>query len=895
MESIRDAATRWGQRLGVFPVTIGGNFDKRPAFPVADMFTELRQRPPTPEEIAMWWGQGQQFGLALHAGSQGYTCMDFDDATVYEPWRALVIEHGGEEILARLFIVKTRHGYHAWYRCSADPQPVRDLAMWPKPTYDERRGKHTKTRIEIRGVGAYAILPPSKGYEYVSGPDLLDLPDLSIDEQELIISAATMFDEAPVPPAYVPAPRPVVKGQSERPGDWFNRTADWRELIESAGGRYDSRHGHRDHWTRPGKRHGTSITTGNGSAGQDLAKVHTPNWSPFEVGMVKDKFGFWAVLHHCGDMAEAARAVAKMPAYIEANPRTKRNDWDGSPPEGPPPPLERLIKTSPSDDWPGIQVNNRHLREVTWDAFASMVAANDPPSVFVRGGELVKVTYDEQARGRIQSLNGAILTGVLARCADWYTKSKSTIFVNPPKAVVDDMSALAPWPGIPPLIALSPCPVLGADGTVASEKGYHAGSSTYVTGGHDWPKFEGTGPDAAAWLIDEVFADFPFTDQGSKANALGLLLLPFLRPAIDGPVPFHLFDAPTPGTGKTLLAQACLFPGMGRIEVKAPPSKEEEWTKLITSVLLVGLPALLVDNIIGKLSSASLMAVVTSQSWGDRALGGNSYQQLPNRCVYVGTSNNGRLADDLVRRTVYIRLDAGAERPEDRTGFRHPRLMQWLTENHGKVGAACVAVVRHWAAQGMPPGERSLGSFEAWSATIGGVLASVGVEGFLSNIEALRETTDDDHMTWSAFLAEWRENFGTKEVTVAELWQTLWDSESLKEIVGAEGDDEKKRHKLGKLVSYRIDRMFGDVSVSRGGKSKTGRRFKLRFSGDVVDNMTSFGSNTRGENNPEKRAYKNTPESVTNGHNVTRQVQIGLPLGDVGDPSSPIADDEVAL
>ena len=51
-------------------------------------------------------------------------------------------------------------------------------------------------------------------------------------------------------------------------------------------------------------------------------------------------------------------------------------------------------------------------------------------------------------------------------------------------------------------------------------------------------------------LLDELLADFPFASQADRANAVAWLLLPLIRPSIDGPTPLHLIEAPIQGTGK---------------------------------------------------------------------------------------------------------------------------------------------------------------------------------------------------------------------------------------------------------------------------------------------------------------------------------------------------------
>ena len=47
---------------------------------------------------------------------------------------------------------------------------------------------------------------------------------------------------------------------------------------------------------------------------------------------------------------------------------------------------------------PMIIVNNRQLRDSTTEAVAALHAANDPPEIFVRMGELVRIQVDEDER-----------------------------------------------------------------------------------------------------------------------------------------------------------------------------------------------------------------------------------------------------------------------------------------------------------------------------------------------------------------------------------------------------------------------------------------------------------------------------------------------------------------
>jgi hypothetical protein len=86
----------------------------------------------------------------------------------------------------------------------------------------------------------------------------------------------------------------------ERPGDVFNRTATWNDILlphgwQPTGEGVDGA----THWTRPGKDAGTSATTGYGDG--DVLYVFNSNAPPFEPGGPYDKFAAFALLEHGGD------------------------------------------------------------------------------------------------------------------------------------------------------------------------------------------------------------------------------------------------------------------------------------------------------------------------------------------------------------------------------------------------------------------------------------------------------------------------------------------------------------------------------------------------------------------------------------------------------------------
>ena len=91
--------------------------------------------------------------------------------------------------------------------------------------------------------------------------------------------------------------------------------------------------------------------------------------------------------------------------------------------------------------------NARQLRNVTADALSALVAANDPPELFVRFG-LARVRTDETGRPIIEPATPAIVRHRLSRVSECIRSVRGfTMPVSPPREVVEeDLLALGEWP-----------------------------------------------------------------------------------------------------------------------------------------------------------------------------------------------------------------------------------------------------------------------------------------------------------------------------------------------------------------------------------------------------------------------------------------------------------------
>ena len=433
---------------------------------------------------------------------------------------------------------------------------------------------------------------------------------------------------------------------------------------------------------------------------------------------------------------------------------------------------------------PEIKINNRQLRDVGREASSALVSGNHPPSVFVRGGRLVRVRLDENDQPIIDDIGEAEIRVLLAQRANFVRVVKDReaggfrlSSVSPPTDVTRYVAALGEWE-LPPLEAVTESPVLRADGSILSRVGYDAATKLFYHRAPELgvPDIPATPDrrDAQAALTQalEPIAEFPFADGASKANAMAAMLTPVVRMAVEGNVPIALLDAPQMGSGKSLLSGVVAIVATGRDEMMPAPSKEEEWQKVITSCLLRGTTVNVVDNIEQPVQSAALAAVVTSNRWTDRILGKSEMVTLRNHTTWLVTGNNIRLRGDLPRRCFWIRLDAKMSRPYERAGFRHDDLKSWVREHRGEILAALLTMARAWYVAGCPLPQKvpaPMGSFEQWTRTVGGILEYAGVQGFLGNQQTLYAVADEETPQWETFLKIWHEHYGAEPVSTNRL------------------------------------------------------------------------------------------------------------------------------
>ena len=475
-----------------------------------------------------------------------------------------------------------------------------------------------------------------------------------------------------------------------------------------------------------------------------------------------------------------------------------------------------------------IIVSGRHLRDIVDGCWEALAFADNPPSLFEFGGTLAEVRRVDGAI-KVEALSITALKGRLDRVANFMKLSRDQqrlLPARPPTDAVEDMLALDVR--LPHLSGITGAPVFDGKWNLVDSPGYQPSTGLFFeSNGFAVPSVPHMPSDddvrqAKSLLLDEWLGDFPFVKESSRSHAVAALLSHVLRNRIDGPVPLFAVDAPTAGSGKSLLVES-----IGLIATGASPAamslprKDDELRKQITSVLLGGTPIVLLDNITHTLESGVLAAALTSRTWSDRLLGKSETVSVPNNCLWIATGNNLDFGSELVRRTVWIRLDPKVDRPWERSGFKHDPLGAWVVENRGRLLWALFVLVRRWLADGRPGWQgRPLGSFESWCRTLGGILDCAGLPGFLENRPELYRHVDQESEEWRGFLEAWWSLHESRPVKAAELVPLVRDNDLIPGVFASARDpsnDHAMSLRLGKALSARRDRAYGDIFIRKPG------------------------------------------------------------------------------
>lgn len=448
---------------------------------------------------------------------------------------------------------------------------------------------------------------------------------------------------------------------------------------------------------------------------------------------------------------------------------------------------------------------------------------NNPPEIFQRAGCLCRIKTIDAKENRITIEN---ITPYSLRIE----MSKASIFkkgveggkpkeVQPQVDLANSVLANSSWE-FPYLISIINAPTMRADGSILDCAGYDESTGFYYVPSADLvvPEIpekltKQDAIEAAKFILEEVLIDFPFIDDASRENMIAAFLSPIVRPMIRGCVPICLIDKPSPGTGASKLVEliSLVTTGVNMAAVATPRGDEEEWKKLITSLLREGPAIICLDNIEADIKSGNLASVLTSLIWKSRLLGTSESVEYPNRACWYATGNKLVLDGDIPRRGYLIQLDAKLEHPWERKAdsFKHSNINLWVKNNRGLILSKLLIVASAWVQAERPTEgtDKTIGNFEDWTNIIGGILNFAGLNNFLGNLDNLYENLATDN--WTPFLTMWVNIHKDHELKSSEICEMLGGRDFLDctpEAISKKisGNKSKDATEVGKVLKRQV-------------------------------------------------------------------------------------------
>ena len=296
MKTMALAAIKAG--MAPIPIRAGGKVP-------LDRWTDDQHHPMDETEIPRRFRNGCNLGIVCGAGSGNLECLDFDNASLFQPLLD-TLEAVNPSLRQKLTVWQETPsgGYHLLYRCSA---PVGGNAVLAH----DRNGK---AAIETRGQGGQFLVAPSRATSkqdgkqrpYILYGTLQAVPTITAEDVALLHNIASSFDES----GHQEQKRlPRNQGgtiSGDRPGDRYNHVTDWNELLVRYGWRCLKTMGDRQHWQRPGKTGPEASGTLHPTKGFWCFSTSTP--LPTQQPLTP--FAVFTYMEYGGDFVAAARALA---------------------------------------------------------------------------------------------------------------------------------------------------------------------------------------------------------------------------------------------------------------------------------------------------------------------------------------------------------------------------------------------------------------------------------------------------------------------------------------------------------------------------------------------------------------------------------------------------------
>lgn len=704
----------------------------------------------------------------------------------------------------------------------------------------------TVARVEILATGqqfvAFGIHPDTKAPYYWPECSPLDvplhaLPPVTKERCAAFIAAAEKYLRKVG--GYSTADRREIEREGRKAAGLKRNQAPSRELVEEAFAHIPNNDLPYDDWIKVG----LALYAALGPDGRDLwegwsarADKNDPEytaekWDSFSsVRSVTVGTLFWLARQN-GWRAERVERVRTSCARIPNDQDADDDDGDGRP----------VIRIFAGFLHRAVDMAEGALMQAGLGYYqrGSMVVRPAMVPVAVSDGRTVDAP-------RLVDVKAHHMAEAFTRAANWKRFDKREgewLSTDCPHKIAETFLAREGQWRLPVLTGIINCPTLRPDGSILDLPGYDAQTGLlFDPQDVQFPALP-RDPDrdmalrALAYLKD-LISTFPFVTDGDRTVALSAILTALVRRSLPTS-PLHGFNAPTAGTGKSMLVDlASLIATARPAPVIAQGKSEEEMEKRLGAALIAGDVLIAIDNCEEPLGGELLCQTMTQTSLKVRILGKSVNAEVPSNAAIFATGNNLTFEGDMTRRALRATLDAGVERPELRAFDRDPLAM--VTERRGDYVSAGLTVLRAFHVAGRPQQRAPLGSFTDWSRWIRDALIWLGEADPCDTMEELRGA-DPKLEALTSVLEGWREVIGLQAANVRDVIERATEQrpqlyghaefvhpefrEALLRVAGEGGAINGRR--LGKWIGSHQNRIVGGLRLVNAGVSAGFTRWQL--------------------------------------------------------------------
>jgi hypothetical protein len=461
-------------------------------------------------------------------------------------------------------------------------------------------------------------------------------------------------------------------------------------------------------------------------------------------------------------------------------------------------------------------------------------------SIYERGGEVVRLTE----KGRVLPLEAEYLTVYLTQIMSFLRPEKNKkgkeVFkvVDCPLDLAKRVLSMRGQFDFPVLDAVLTAPIQTVDGRILEEAGYDEPTRTFMIQSNQDAISIPRAP-TVAQVIDALnylwkpFKDFPFVKSADVSVMLTAILTAVMRPVLPT-APGFLLDAPTAGSGKTLL-MICLsiLAGTENPALMPPSDNEEEIRKRMLAALREAKPVLVLDNVVGHLDSAALCVLLTSREYSDRLLGSSVTLSVPTTTLVMASGNNVKLIGDLNRRFLTCTIDPKTDKAYRRTFDLNPA--EFTRAHRQEMVVAALTILQGYRTLGSKMTQDRTASFEDWSDTVRQAVMWAGTLGVLDlpdPCDSIDASYDQDPETrkLQTLLESWHGTYQSSPKKIQQVIRDLPDPDdqvddsplsqlydAADEIAGERGRVNPRR--LGRWIERMNGRVCGGKKFEIAGRS----------------------------------------------------------------------------